>query len=108
MRGTGWGGCGLRHSYRATVGAALLAAALASVLASPPAQALVIDPTFGTGTTTAIDTAIDTAISTIDGLYSNNLTVDVTFTYTNPNNLGNLLSTDRSSAPTPTPITWPR
>jgi hypothetical protein len=60
---------------------------------------LVITPTFdasitGNANAAAIEGAINSAISTIDGLYSNNVTIPVTFTY-NPASPGNLLSTNQ-------------
>ena len=61
--------------------ASLLAAGAMLVMQSP-AQALTITPTFSTGTTPSVDAAINAAINTIDGLYSNPVTIPVTFTFT--------------------------
>lgn len=61
--------------------------AMGALLAvAPPAHALLIVPTFaplltGNANAAAIEGAITTAINTIDGLYSNPVTVPVTFTY---------------------------
>jgi hypothetical protein len=68
-------------------------------VAGQSTQALVITPTFGSSITgnvnaAAIEGAIDSAIGTIDGLYSNVVTVPVTFSYT-PAAAGNLLSTSQ-------------
>jgi hypothetical protein len=59
---------------------------------------LQIIPIFGSSITSnsnavAIEGAIDTAISTLDGLFGNNITIDVNFTYS-PAAAGNLLSTN--------------
>src|SRR5712691_4334169 len=67
--------------------------------AGQPADALLITPTFDasiTGNLNAvqIEGAINSAISTIDGLYSNVVTVPVTFTY-NPAAAGNLASSSQ-------------
>jgi hypothetical protein len=68
---------------RASTGlAALLLAGVASWVLCSPAAALTIDPTYGAGTNATVDGAINTAISTLDGLYSNAVTIPVTFTYT--------------------------
>ena len=62
--------------------ASLLAIAAASLVSNSPARGLTITPTFGTGTGPAVDAAINAAINTIDGLYSNPVTIPVTFTFT--------------------------
>jgi hypothetical protein len=78
----------------------LSAMALGTVLgAGQSAHALLITPTFdasitGNGNAAQIEGAINSAIGTIDGLYSNVVTVPVTFTF-NPAAAGNLLSTSQ-------------
>jgi hypothetical protein len=57
-----------------------------ALAAASPANALVISPTFDSSITTnanaaQIEASINSAINTIDGLYSNVVTVPVTFTY---------------------------
>lgn len=72
--------------------------AIAALVATlSPAQALIINPIFGNSITAnanaaAIEGAINTAISTIDGLYTNSVTINVDFSY-NTAAPGNLLST---------------
>jgi hypothetical protein len=78
----------------------LSAVALGTALvAGQSAHALLITPTFDASITgnvnaVAIEGAINSAIGTIDGLFSNVVTVPVTFTYT-PAAAGNLLSTNQ-------------
>jgi hypothetical protein len=77
----------------------LLLAGLASFALSDSAQALIITPTLnssitGNANAAQIEGAINSAISTIDGLYTNVITVPVDFTY-NPGPAGNLLSTNQ-------------
>ncbi|MGH7100127.1 MAG: NF038122 family metalloprotease [Stellaceae bacterium] len=60
----------------------------ALLIVAPPAHALLITPTFtasitGNANAAAIEGAITTAINTIDGLYSNPVTIPVRFTYYN-------------------------
>jgi hypothetical protein len=80
----------------------LLLARVASLALSSAAEALTIMPTFGTGAmgNASVMGAIDSAITTIDGLYSNNVTIPVTFTFTPATNaMGNptyLLQTAQS------------
>jgi PEP-CTERM motif len=62
--------------------ASLLVVGAVSLVWSSSAPALTITPTFSTGTDPTVDAAINAAISTIDGLYSNPVTIPVTFTYT--------------------------
>lgn len=74
-------------------------AAVALLVLSAPADALVIIPDFDSSITgnvnaAAIEGAINSAVTTIDGLYSNVVTVPVTFTYTAAA-AGNLLSTSQ-------------
>jgi hypothetical protein len=64
-----------------------------------PAQALTINPIFGNSITTAVNAAavegaINSAITTIDGLYINNVAINVDFSY-NAAGGGNLLSTNQ-------------
>ena len=69
--------------------AALTFAAAAPLLNLAPsafAEGLLIVPTFdssitGNANAAAIEGAINTAISTVEGLYSNSVTLPVTFTY---------------------------
>jgi len=81
------------HTHAVVVSALVL-------LCSNRANALVIDPIFDPSITSSsnaseIEGAIDSAINTIDGLYSNVVTVPVTFTY-DPAASGNLLSTTQT------------
>jgi hypothetical protein len=73
--------------------------ALAALFAAGPAHALLIAPIFdssitGNANAAAIEGAITTAVNTIDGLYSNPVTIPVTFTY---NNDGSFLATTTQS-----------
>jgi hypothetical protein len=68
-------------------------------LAPAASAGLIIDPIFdssitSSGNAAAIEGAINSAIGTIDGLYSNPVTLNVTFTYT-PGAAGDLLSTNQ-------------
>ncbi len=77
----------------------LFAAGLLLAVAPSPARALVITPDFDSSITgnvnaATIENTINTAIGTIDGLYSNPITVPVEFTY-DPGAAGNLLSTNQ-------------
>jgi hypothetical protein len=79
---------------------ALIALAISLGWAQAASAGLIINPTFGasiTGNANAanIEGAINSAIGTIDGLYSNNVTLNVTFTY-NPGAPGNLESTNQT------------
>lgn len=85
------------HRIRARL--AVPSGLLALVAAGTPAQALVIDPVFGSSITTsskkaAVEGAIDSAIDTLEGLYSNNVTIAVDFSYSSAG-AGNLLSTSQ-------------
>jgi hypothetical protein len=88
----------MRHSFTFTDMkiAAVVASVVISALSTTRASALVIDPTFDSSITSssnagAIESAINSAINTIDGLYSNVVTVPVLFTY-EPGPVGNLES----------------
>ena len=78
----------MRHCF-ALVGkkiAAIVAGAVILALSTSGVSALVIDPTFDSSITNssnavAVEGAIDSAINTIDGLYSNVVTVPALFTY---------------------------
>lgn len=77
----------------------LVGTALAALLIAGPAHALVINPTFdssiaGNANAVQIEGAINTAIGTIDGLFSNSVTIPVTFTY-NAAGSGNLASSSQ-------------
>jgi hypothetical protein len=79
--------------------AGVFAGALALAMAASPVQALTIQPTFDSSITAnanaaEIEGSINTAIATINGLYSNAITVPVDFTYT-PAAAGDLLSTNQ-------------
>jgi hypothetical protein len=83
---------------RAGIGALTFVAAAPLLDLAPSAFAddLLIIPTFdssitGNANAAAIEGAINTAITTIEGLYSNSVTLNVTFTY-NPASAENLLS----------------
>jgi hypothetical protein len=83
---------------RAGIGALTFVAAAPLLGLAPSAFAddLLIIPTFdssitGNANAAAIEGAINTAITTIEGLYSNSVTLNVTFTYS-PASAGNLLS----------------
>jgi PEP-CTERM motif len=76
---------------------AIVAGTLALAVGATGAHALVIQATFdssitGSANATAIEGSINAAISTLDGLYTNSITVPVTFTY-DPASPGNLLGT---------------
>ncbi len=76
-----------------------MALAISLGLAPAASAGLIITPIFdasitGNGNAAAIEGSINSAIGTIDGLYSNNVTVSVTFTY-DPADPGNLLSTSQ-------------
>lgn len=58
-------------------------AAFGLILPTARATTLFIDPTFGSGITANMETSINAAIAAIDALYSNPVTVDVTFTASN-------------------------
>lgn len=79
--------------------AALIALVICLVLAPAASAGLIINPIFDasiTGNPNAanIEGAINSAIGTINGLFSNPVTVDVKFTY-DPAGAGNLLSTSQ-------------
>jgi hypothetical protein len=64
---------------------------------------LVITPTFDTtitslnsSTRNAVESAINTAISNLESLYTNNVTIAVTFDYTNSGNTGQLEGTNQN------------
>ena len=87
------------YRMRQMASAGVLAGALALAMAVPPAHALTIQPTFDSSITSSpnaanVEGSINTAISTIDGLYSNAITVPVDFTY-NPVTGNNLLGTNQ-------------
>jgi hypothetical protein len=76
--------------------AAVAALAISSL---SPAHALTIDPIFdssitGNANASSIEGAIDSAVGTLDGLYTNNVTINVDFSY-NTAPSGNLLSTSQ-------------
>ena len=81
-------------------GAASLVLAISLALAPAASAGLIINPVFdasitGNANAVAIEGAINSAIGTIDGLYSNPVTISVTFTY-NPGAAGNLESTNQT------------
>src|SRR5215472_8912343 len=72
----------LRTKCGVWVAVSLLTVGAASLVVSSPAQALTITTIFSTGTNLTVDAAITAAINRIDGLYSNPVTIPVTFTFT--------------------------
>ena len=57
----------------------LLAVAVTAIVIPAPAQALVINPTFETGLSTAAEAVINTAIGFYESTFSNNATVNIDF-----------------------------
>ena len=57
----------------------LLAVAVMAIVIPAPAQALVINPTFETGLSTAAEAVINTAIGFYESTFSNNITVNIDF-----------------------------
>ncbi|HEY3837813.1 MAG TPA: hypothetical protein VGL72_14630, partial [Bryobacteraceae bacterium] len=86
-------------TWEKCAGAASMALAISLAMAPAASADLLIVPTFdasitGNANATNIEGAINSAIGTIDGLYGNPVTLDVTFTY-NPAAAGDLLSTSQ-------------
>ena len=57
----------------------LLTVAITAIVIPAPAQALVINPTFETGLSTAAEAVINTAIGFYESTFSNNITVNIDF-----------------------------